>query len=66
MIELLKLNLCKVNTGLLYSGLSITKLPFDIRESSRRYGSFLFYTLLKKYTETSLKRVGTLQTRMIL
>ncbi len=27
---------------------------------------FLYYTLLKKYTETSLKRVGTLQTRMIL
>ncbi len=25
----------------------------------------IYYTLLKKYTETSLKRVGTLQTRML-
>jgi len=26
----------------------------------------IYYTLLKKYTETSLKRVGTLQMRMLI
>lgn len=26
----------------------------------------IYYTLLKIYTETSLKRVGTLQTRMLI
>lgn len=35
-----------------------------VKEGSQRCGLF-YYTLLKKYTETSLKRVGTLQTRML-
>ncbi len=42
-----------------------TDLLLLLKKAHKDMG-FIYYIVLKKYTETSLKRVGTLQTRMIL